>query len=57
MKKKLKDLTDEEIVLICKKYHDCVRESGKPTCPLWYGSICLRGFIEQLRYVNNEVDL
>lgn len=55
MKKKLKDLTDEEIDSLCKKYNDCTREKGKPRCPLWYNSRCLRGEIEKSRYLQEEV--
>ena len=57
MKKKLKDLTDEEIDSLCKKYNDCTREMGKPRCPLWYNSRCLRGEIEKSRYLQEEVSL
>ena len=59
VKKQIKDLTDEEMNLICKKYHDCTGE-GKVTCPLWHGLSCLRGFITKLRYVEKtkvEVEL
>ena len=56
MKKKLKDLTDEELDLLCKKYHDCTKESGKVDCPLWYG-VCLKGEIMKNRYLQKEVDL
>ena len=31
MKKKLKDLTDEELDSICKKYHDCTENAAKST--------------------------
>lgn len=54
MKKKLKDLTDEELDLLCKKYHDCTREAGKVNCPLWYGSLCLKGKIKMNRYLEKE---
>lgn len=54
MKKKLKDLTDEEMSNLCQKHNDCTREAGKVNCPLWCGC-CLKGFIKKLRFVNKEV--
>lgn len=56
MKKKLKDLTNEELVLTCKKYHDCTREVGKVSCPLWKGH-CLKGLIGELQHLEKEIDL
>ena len=59
MKKKLIDLTDEEINEICNKQRPqctCCENTTLITCPLYYGR-CLRGFIEKLRRVNTEVDL
>lgn len=58
MKKKLKDLTDEEINEICRKQRpNCTCEDDRLiTCPLWNGK-CLKGFIKTLRFVNREVDL
>ena len=57
MKKKLKDLTDEELDSLCKKHHDCTKESGKVNCPLWYGSRCMKGYISLYKYLQKEVDL
>lgn len=57
MSKKLNDLTDKELALICKKYHDCTREDGVVTCPLWYARTCLRGEIRKNRYLQQEVSL
>ena len=56
MKKKLKDLTDEEMDEICKKQSpQCSCENTKLIkCPLYYGG-CLRSFIKKLRFVNKEV--
>lgn len=54
MKKKLKDLTDEELDSLCIKYHDCTREAGKVNCPLWFGR-CLKGEIQKNRYLQKEV--
>lgn len=58
MKKKLKDLTDEEMNEICRKQIvKCTCENERLiTCPLYCGE-CLRGFIGRLRFVNKEVDL
>lgn len=58
MKKKLKDLTDEEMNEICRKQcPHCACENDKLiTCPLWYGE-CMKGFVQKLRFVNREVDL
>lgn len=58
MKKKLKDLTDEEMNEICRKQRpQCSCENTKLIkCPLYCG-VCLRGFIEKLRFVNKEVEL
>ncbi len=59
MKKKLKDLTDEEMNKICiSQIVKCTCENTKLIkCPLYYCERCLRGFIEKIRYVNKEVDL
>lgn len=54
MKKKIKDLTEEEMHKICLKYHDCDSD-GKVNCPLWYSCSCLKGFIHKMRYVEKEV--
>ena len=58
MKKKLKDLTNEEMSEICQKQIvSCTCENTKLIkCPLWNGK-CLKGFIQTLRFVNKEVDL
>ena len=56
MRKKLKDLTDEEMSNLCQKYNDCTREAGKVNCPLWYGS-CLKGFIHKLQQVEKKIEL
>ena len=58
MKKKLKDLTDEEMNEICRKQIvKCTCENERLiTCPLWNGK-CMKGFIQRLRFVNEEVDL
>lgn len=58
MKKKLKDLTDEEMNEICRKQRpQCTCENTKLIkCPLWNGQ-CLKGFIQRLRFVNKEADL
>lgn len=58
MKKKLKDLTDEEMNEICRNpCHNCTCEYEKLiTCPLWNGE-CMKGFIKKLRFVNKEIDL
>ena len=59
MKKKIIDLTDEEMNEICKKQRpQCSCENTKLIkCPLWKGK-CLKGFIQTLRFVNREeVDL
>lgn len=57
MKKRLKDLTDEEMNEICRKQIvQCTCENTKLIkCPLYCGE-CLRGFIGRLRFVNQEVD-
>jgi hypothetical protein len=57
MSKKIIDLTEEEMANLCKKYHDCTRESGKVSCPLWYASHCLKGEIKKNRYLQEEVVL
>ena len=54
MKKKLKDLTEEEMTTLCKKYHDCTKDSGKVTCPLWYGH-CMKGYISIYKYLQEEI--
>lgn len=58
MKKKLKDLTDEEMNEICiSQAVKCTCENTKLIkCPLWNGK-CLKGFIQTLRFVNKEVKL
>lgn len=58
MKKKLKDLTEEEMNNICKNQCiKCTCENEKLiTCPLWNGK-CMKGFIQRLRFVNREVEL
>ncbi len=58
MKKKLKDLTDEEMNKICvSQVVTCTCENTKLIrCPLYHGE-CLRGFIQRLRFVNKEIDL
>lgn len=57
-KKKLKDLTDEEMNEICRKQRpQCTCDNTKLIkCPLYYGK-CLKGFIQTLRLVNKEVEL
>ena len=59
MKKKLKDLTDEEMSEICRKQRPkCTCEYTETVkCPLWKNCMCLKGFIQTLRFVNKEVDL
>lgn len=58
MKKKIKDLTLEEMGKICSK-NTCggfvYCENSK--CPLWYANSCLKGFIEKLQYVEREVEV
>ena len=58
MKKKLKDLTDEEMDEICRnQVLKCTCENSKLIrCPLYHGG-CLKGFIQKLRFVDKEVDL
>lgn len=56
MKKKLIDLTDEELSSLCKKYRDCTREAGKVNCPLWLGR-CLKGVIQMNRYLQNSISM
>ena len=57
--KKLIELTSEEMDEICKssckKGTSCLSE-GPITCPLFKGR-CMRGFIEDLQFVNKEVEL
>lgn len=56
MKKKIKDLTQEEMSKICSKYtaggFACCENSS---CPLWFANSCLKGFIEKLQYIEKEV--
>lgn len=58
MKKKLKDLTDEEMNQICiDQVVKCPCDNERLiTCPLYHGE-CLKGFIKKLRFVNKEVNL
>ena len=57
MKKKLKDLTDEEMNEICRKQRpQCTCGNIELIkCPLWNGNQCLKSFIQKLRFVNKEV--
>ena len=56
-KKKIKDLTQEEMSKICaaqtKGYILC--ENTK--CPLFFAGSCLKGFIERLQYIESEVEV
>lgn len=54
--KKIRDLTEEELNAVCKKYNDCIREAGKVNCPLWCGE-CLKGFIHKLQQVEKKIEL
>ena len=62
MKKKIKDLTKEEMNKICAFHHEkgtsCIAENTQNCkCPLFFVGSCLRGFIEKLRYIEREVSL
>lgn len=58
MKKKLKDLTEEEMNNICKNQRiKCTCKNDKLiSCPLWCGK-CIKGFISNIRFINKEIDL
>lgn len=58
MKKKIKDLTFEEMNDICISQNvKCTAGSGC-SCPLLHAGSCLRSFIEKCRYLNiKEVEV
>ena len=57
MKKKIKDLTLEEMGKICSKHtaggFACCEYSN---CPLWFANSCLKGFIEKLQHIERKVE-
>ena len=59
MTKKLKDLTSVEINEICRNQRPlCTCEDTKLIkCPLWNGSTCLKGLIQTLQKLNEEVEM
>ncbi len=60
MKKKLKDLTEQEWRRICsKQFIKCSCENEKLiTCPLYRrGDGCVYGFIQKLRFVEREIEV
>ena len=58
MKKKIKDLTLEEIGKICAKHtQGGIVYCEYSKCPLWYAYSCLRGFIEKLQYIEREIEI
>lgn len=57
MKKKLKDLTSEEMSKICIKHtHNGIVHCENTTCPLHYANYCLKGFIEKLHYIERQIE-
>ncbi len=60
MKKKIKDLTQEEMRNICtfhiRRGISCLNEDICK-CPFWYANSCLKGFIEKLQYIEKEVEV
>ena len=57
VKKKIKDLTPEERNKICSRHSCGYALCENNACPLWFNSNCLKGFIEKLQYVQNEVEI
>jgi len=59
MKKKIKDLTLEEMNKICAFHNEkgtsCLNNHCK--CPLLFAGACLRGFVEKLQYIKKEVEV
>lgn len=58
MKKKIKDLTLEEMSKICAKYTQgglVYCEYSK--CPLWVANFCIKSFIERIQYIERQVEL
>lgn len=58
MKKKIKDLTKEEIGKICSKHtQGGLVYCENSRCPLWYAYSCLQGFIQKMQYIEREVEI
>lgn len=64
MKKKIKELTQEEMTNICRSHMregtSCLNEcSQNCKCPLWFApaNSCLKGFIERLQCVESKISL
>lgn len=58
MKKKIKDLTSEEMDKICIHHTQggfVYCEYSK--CPLWFANSCLRGFIEKIQHIEKEIEI
>jgi len=55
-KKKIKDLTLEEMSKICSKHtQGGVVYCENSNCPLFFAGTCLKGLIERLQYIKKEV--
>ena len=57
MKKKIKDLTLEEMEEICVNHTCDAYVRGKSRCPLLFSNSCLQGFIEKMHYIEREVEV
>lgn len=57
-KKKIKDLTLEEMNKICAK-HTCRGFAccESTNCPLFFAGSCIKGFIERLQYIEKEIEV